>query len=43
VLHLGGKTVVKGDIRFESENGVIEKGHDVKIQGKVKGAEVKNP
>lgn len=40
VLHLKGKTVVTGNITFESRNGMVEQGPDVKIQGAIKGATV---
>jgi hypothetical protein len=40
VLHLLGKTNVKGNITFESGVGIIEQGPDAKIEGKVIGATV---
>lgn len=40
VLHLIGKTTVKGTITFESGKGKIEQGSDAKIEGQVTGATV---
>lgn len=40
VLRLLGKTTVKGTITFESGAGTIEKGPDVKIEGKITGATI---
>ncbi|MBX9786976.1 MAG: hypothetical protein K2Y08_06530 [Alphaproteobacteria bacterium] len=40
VIDLKGKTIVEGNIIFESGKGVVEQGSDVKIQGEVKGATV---
>jgi hypothetical protein len=38
VLQLKGKTIVKGNITFESGEGIVEQDQDVKIQGEIKGA-----
>lgn len=41
VLTLKGKTVIRGDILFESGNGIVKKiGDEVKVQGTIKGAKV---
>lgn len=40
VLHLKGKTIVEGNITFESGKGTIKQGAEVKIQGEIKGATV---
>ena len=40
VLHLKGKTVVTGNITFESGKGTVEQGSEVKIHGTIKGATV---
>jgi hypothetical protein len=40
VLHLKGKTVVVGNITFESGDGTVEQGSGVKTQGEIKGATV---
>lgn len=40
VLHLNGKTIVEGNIIFESGKGIVEQGSEVKIQGEIKGATV---
>ncbi len=40
VLHLLGKTTVKGNVIFESGEGVIEQGPGAKIEGKITGATV---
>lgn len=41
VLHLLGKTTLKGNVTFESGEGIIEQGPEVKIDGKITGATVK--
>ena len=41
VLYLKGKTVVAGNITFESGKGIVEQGPEAKIQGAIKGAVVK--
>lgn len=41
VLDLKGKTIVEGNIIFESGKGIVEQEYKVKIQGEVKGAIVK--
>jgi len=38
VLRLKGTSIVKGNITFESGQGIIEQGPDIKIQGEIKGA-----
>lgn len=40
VLHLKGKTIVEGNITFESGKGTVKQGSEVKIQGEIKGATV---
>ena len=40
VLDLKGKTIVAGNITFESGKGVVKQGPEVKIQGEIKGATV---
>jgi hypothetical protein len=40
VLHLKGKTVVTGNIIFESGKGTVEQGSEVNVQGEIKGATV---
>jgi hypothetical protein len=40
VLQLKGKTVVNGNITFDSGKGIIEQGAAVKIHGEIKGGTV---
>ena len=40
VLHLKGKTIVEGNITFESGKGIVKQGPEVKVQGEIKGATV---
>lgn len=40
VLNLKGKTIVEGNITFESGKGIVKQGLEVKIQGEIKGATV---
>ncbi|BBB56306.1 hypothetical protein MPCS_01334 [Candidatus Megaera polyxenophila] len=42
VLHLKGKSLVKRNINFISEKGVIVKGSNVQIKGDITGAIIKN-
>lgn len=40
VLHLTGKTTIKGNVSFESGEGIIKQGPEAKIEGNITGAKV---